>query len=58
MSETSLEEYTMPRIRQNRLCLEWIRYCESIGWMKKDIPTLVDIFWQYRGWQTFKGWKP
>lgn len=46
----------IPLRRRTQLCLEWIHYCQAIGWKKADLPTLVDVFWLHDGWKTFKGY--
>ncbi len=49
----------MTATKKNRLCVQWIQYCQSIGWSgRATLGKLVDIFWQYEGWKTFKGYKP
>ena len=46
-------------IRQKAdLCRQWLLYCRNIGWKKRDMKPLCDLFWCYDGWKTFKGFKP
>lgn len=47
----------MTELRKCRLLTEWIAFCQYIGWKKADLPFLADLFWQYEGWKTFKGWR-
>lgn len=49
----------MTQSQKARLCIEWIWYCQAIGWSgRATLGRLVDIFWQHKGWETFKGYKP
>ncbi len=45
-------------VRKATLCREWMAYCRDAGWAEESIPYLVDLFWKYEGWKTFKGWHP
>ena len=48
----------MTKSYQCRLASQWLQYCLSIGWSKNDLGGLLDIFWKYDGWKTFKGYMP
>jgi hypothetical protein len=37
-----------------KLCCEWLSYCLSVGWKKEQLDALEAIFWNHRGWETFK----
>ena len=41
-----------------RLCAEWMNYCLSIGWPKRDLDGLQRVFYRCRGWETFRGYRP
>jgi hypothetical protein len=34
--------------RGARLCHEWLKTCRDLGWSKKSMPFLCDLFWKYR----------
>ena len=44
----------MTETMKAQLCQKWLAYCLSIGWQKKDLKVLCDVFWKYDGWRTFK----
>jgi|CXWL01.1.fsa_nt_gi hypothetical protein len=50
-----LLEQTITERMKVKLCLQWLNFCESIGWPKRDLPYLADIFWSHQGWKTFRG---
>jgi hypothetical protein len=60
MNDDAMNDDALDRseYRKVKLCREWVYYCQSIGWSGDAIPHLVDLFWKYKGWRSFKGWRP
>ena len=44
----------MTQLQKARLCCSWLNYCLSIGWKKSDLAGLQKVFYQHRGWETYK----
>lgn len=28
-------------------CMQWLRYCLSVGWPRSDLKGLADLYWKY-----------
>ena len=46
---TLIEEKSNRAIKK---CEEWLSYCLSVGWDKKDLDGLEKLFWKYRDAKT------